>query len=172
MYALCLWIDRRPAVQRDRAGHEGLEQLLAGQRRRHIVAQYMTARRWARALEQAVLHGVSPSGYGPPLTPLASDRAQSLLEPVTMIVKHFRAFAAEQAPAELAATEAPRSERHTVLWARNLLEHLADAVEGLAAELEQDAEADRLAEQARHLSDEVGLLVEQARCHLKALDDR
>ncbi len=172
MYAPCLWMDGRSAVQQDGAEREGLNRLLAGQRRRHIVARYMTARRWADAFERAVVSGVSPTGYGPPLTPLAPDVAQGLLEPVAAIIERLRAFAAEQAPAELSAAEAPRSERHTVLWARNLLERLAEAVEGPAHQASARAEVKGLREGAQCLADDVRPLIARARTALAALEDR
>jgi len=154
--------------RRDPSDRDGLDRLVSGQRRRHLVAQFMTARRWAQALDDLVVRGVSPTGYGPPLTPLPPARATALLRPVRALMTHLREFVAEQAPAELAAAERRRSEGHTALWARNLLERLTDMVEEAAADvLHADpsvasrVSAERLVRDTRSLSERARRTLEE-----------
>ncbi len=157
--------------RRGHADSDDLDKLVAGQRRRHLVAQFMTARRWAQHLEDALLRGTSPTGYGARLAPLAPRMVECVLEPVAELIERFRRFVAEQAPEELAQAEAGRAEAHTVLWARNLLEQLADTVEELAREVGARAETEPLGESAQRLAEEVRPLVGRARRALTTWED-
>lgn len=129
-----------------------LNRLIAGQRRRHLVAQLMTAQRWARLLEDVLVRGVSPTGYGPPVTPLPADAAEEVLSPVRLAIARARQSVAEQAPDELEQSERPQPPRQTLMWARNLLERFADTIEALACELcapNTDSELRGLLDKAR-----------------------
>jgi len=151
-------------------GHQGgLGRLLAGQRRRHLVAQLMTAQRWARALEGALTRGDSPTGYGRPLTPMPLETAQALLQPVQDAIVRLREFVAEQAPEELAQAERPQPPQQTSVWARNLLERIADTIEGLTEEL-STAESGVLVAAAARLAEDVHPLLDRARDRLSTVD--
>lgn len=105
-----------------------LARMLANQRRRHLVAQLMTARRLARQLEALVVRGTSPTGYGAPLEPLPPDEATNVLEPVKRLLERWRQLAAEHSADELEAVDLPRPVSQTRRWARTLLRNLGDLV--------------------------------------------
>lgn len=140
-----------------------LDRLIASQKRRHLVAQLMTARRWAHQLEELVLKGVSPTSYGSPLTPLPAAEAERVLQPVRRLMERFRQFVAEQAPEELAEAERWRSPAETKLWAQYLLEQIHDTVEELAVELsEEEGRAQDLHESAATLRHTVRTFIDEA----------
>ena len=126
-----------------------LANLLAHQRRRHLVAQYMTVRRWRTQLQDTLLEGRSPTGYGAPLAPLPRDQAERVLAPVDALLDRLRQFVAEYAGAELREVERQRSPNETRRWTAVLLDRLRDAAGEIADDarkrrhptgLEQDAE--------------------------------
>ncbi|MGD9498246.1 MAG: hypothetical protein AB7Y46_18240 [Armatimonadota bacterium] len=147
-----------------------LQRLLARQRRRHLVAQFMTARRWATQLGDVLLEGASPTGYGPPMAPLPREEAQRVLAPVEELLECLHRFVQEQAPEELEEAGRPRSEAHTRLWARNLLARLADTVEGLTREAARAGDGAAWRESADRLARAAPPLIHAAREALAATD--
>lgn len=114
-----------------------LSRMLANQRRRHLIAQLMTARRWCRQLEDLLCHGTPPTGYGAPLEPPPSDEAEGVLASVRCLLERWRRFAATYAAGELEDVDQVRPISETRRWARLLLDRLEDLVE----ETVQDASA-------------------------------
>jgi hypothetical protein len=99
--------------------------------RRHVAAVYATVRNLQRQMEDAALAGRSPTGVGPPLTPLPPQEAEAILAPVRELKAHLRAFAAETAPSELARLESAQGVNNTLVWLTNLLDKVRDSVDGL-----------------------------------------
>lgn len=99
-------------------------ELLVRQRRQHLLALYVSAYDYAHQLEEALLLGRSPTGYGSPLTPLAPEVAEGILAPVKAYLARMRDLVARYASEELAAHEAVQPEENTLVWASNLLERL------------------------------------------------
>ncbi|MGC9317030.1 MAG: hypothetical protein ACP5KN_03210 [Armatimonadota bacterium] len=150
---------------------EHLDRMVARQKRRHLVAQLMTARRWARQLEQVLLKGTSPTGYSSPLTPLPRDQAERVLRPVRTLIEHLRDFVAEHAPEELAEAERRRSRAETRLWARNLLEQLRDTLDELTMELSGEDRAEQVQQDAKALRRRVRRLIDEAHSSLNVSDE-
>ncbi len=84
----------------------------------------MSACDYARQLEEALLLGRSPTGYGSPLTPVDVEVAAGILAPVREYLSRMRDIVARYAPEELAAHEAVQPVENTMVWASNLLERL------------------------------------------------
>jgi len=106
--------------------------MLARHQRRHLVALYLTACNYVSQLEAALLDGVSPTGYGAPLTPLRPARAEAVLAPARRFLQRLREFIVQVAPEELAEYESPQPASNTLVWAANLLERLRQIAEELA----------------------------------------
>ncbi len=138
--------------------------LRAKQERQHLLALYITACDYARQLEEAVTQGHSPTGYGPPLTPLPEDVAEALLAPVRAYLAQMRDLVARHAPRELATFETRQPAANTVVWASNLLERLRQVSEDLApTRMRRYGSDPAWAEQYAEASDRLARLVAEAR---------
>ncbi|MCD6350555.1 MAG: hypothetical protein J7M26_00440 [Armatimonadetes bacterium] len=124
---------RRPSACRpDLPTSQDAAKLLARQQRQHFLALYIAARDYARQLEEAVLSGKSPTGYGAALTPLPPEQAEAVLGPVREYLEALREFVRLAAPEDLAEFEGQQSATSTAVWASNLLERLRYVADDLA----------------------------------------
>lgn len=100
--------------------------------RRHLVAAYSMARHKLQQMEELAAHGRSPTGLGPPLSPLPPDLAEPFLAPLRQLCQELRSAAAELAPEELANAEAVQGRASTLIWLSNLLEGMRAASDSLS----------------------------------------
>ena len=100
-------------------------------KRRHIASAYAMVCHLRRQFEEAGREGRSPSGVGAPLTPLTEAQVEAAVAPLRDLQAQLHSFAAECAPAELAAFEAPQQPRATLTWMSNLLDQMRASVDNL-----------------------------------------
>lgn len=100
-------------------------------KRRHLVSAYATVSHLLLQMEEAARDGRSPTGVGPPLTPLSPEQAEPVLAPLRALKEQLREVAQELAPAELAELQQPQSRSNSLVWLSNLLDHIRIAVDGL-----------------------------------------
>lgn len=150
----------------------GLDRMLANQRRRHLVVQLMTARRWVMQLEDLLIDGVSPTGYGASLTPLSAEEAQRVLDPVKHLLERWRQLALEHAAEQLEAVDHRRQIGETKRWARLLLRKLEDLVDETVADASTADGTSRLHEEAAEFGQEARDLIRNARQALEGREAR
>lgn len=100
-------------------------------KRRHLISAYATVSHLLLQMEEAALEGRSPTGVGPPLTPLPRNEADAVLAPLRNLKARLREVAQTLAPVELAELEQRQSVSNSVVWLSNLLDHIRIAVDGL-----------------------------------------
>ena len=100
-------------------------------KRRHLVSIYARVRYALAQMQEASREGRSPTGVGPPLTPLATEQADEILAPLRDLEHRLRKITHELAPRELAALERPQPLNNTLVWLSNLLDHIRISVDGL-----------------------------------------
>lgn len=103
---------------------------LQGAKRRHLLSAYAHLAHALRQMAEAA-EGRSPTGVGPPLTPLDPDVVEPILAPLRSLKARFRSVVAQLAPAELAAFEASQPRHNTFVWLANLLDAIRMAVDGI-----------------------------------------
>lgn len=104
---------------------------LSAAKRRHLVSAYATVRHMCLQMEEAARDGRSPTGVGPPLTALAPQQAEPILEPARRLRDRLREIAEELAPRELSDLERRQPPANTFVWLSNLLDHVRIAVDDL-----------------------------------------
>lgn len=106
---------------------------LSSGQRRHLISAYATVHHLLRQMEEAATQGRSPTGVGPPLTPLPLEEVDAICGPLRELLTTLHERAEELAPRELAAFQRPQSAHNTRIWLSNLLEKIRAAVDGLQA---------------------------------------
>jgi hypothetical protein len=105
---------------------------LSAAQRRHLVSTYAVVCHLVRQLQEATEEGRSPTGVGSPLSPLPAEAVEPFLSPLRRLQQTLRAHLIRLAPAEVREFERPQGPSSTILWMSNLLDHVREAVDGLA----------------------------------------
>ena len=100
-------------------------------KRRHLVSAYAAVCHLLRQIDEAAREGRSPTGVGPPLTPLRAEDCDSVTAPLHELAAELRSVVARVAPAELRELESLQPQGNTAVWIANLLDHIRETVDGL-----------------------------------------
>ncbi len=141
---------------------DDLQRILAHQKQRHLVAQLMTARRWVAQLEDLLVKGRCPTGYGVQLSPLSEEKTNAVSESAYAVLECFRRFVARHAPEQLAEAEQTAPQAETRFWARNRIRQLAETIEELMDELSALNETGELRQDISRLRHEIGPHIDMA----------
>lgn len=100
----------------------------------HLLSSYLTMEEYVGDLEKVAVQGKSPSGSGPPLTPLPPEQWAALEEPLQALLDSARAALEELAPEALAQQEQAAGPARTRQWVQVLLGRLEEVIDDLEPE--------------------------------------
>jgi len=97
----------------------------------HLLSSYLTMEEYIGDLEKVAVQGRSPSGSGPPLTPLPPEQWAALEEPLRALLDSARAALEELAPEALRRQEQVAGPARTRQWVQVLLGRLEEVIDDL-----------------------------------------
>lgn len=100
----------------------------------HLLSSYLTMEEYVGDVERVALQGKSPSGSGPPLTPLPPEQWAALEEPLRALLNSARAALEELAPEALRQQEQTAGPSRTWQWLQVLLGRLEEIIDDLHPE--------------------------------------
>lgn len=100
----------------------------------HLLSSFLTMEEYVGDVEKVALQGRSPSGSGPPLTPLPPAQWKALEEPLQALLGSARAALEELAPEVLRQQEQVAGPARTWQWLQVLLGRLEEIIDDLDPE--------------------------------------